>query len=96
MAVSLTGSSTKWVRQPDHGGYLLLMGRSILYKENYASILCILDQTDSDGDGVGDACDNCPLVDNTSQDDLDQDSVGDACLSGDTWVYVIIARQVNP
>ena len=37
------------------------------------------DQTDSDADGLGDACDNCPFVPNASQPDLDADGVGDDC-----------------
>ena len=37
------------------------------------------DQTDTDGDGVGDICDNCPLDHNTDQDDVDHDNVGDGC-----------------
>jgi hypothetical protein len=31
------------------------------------------------GDGVGDACDNCPAVINASQSDNDQDGAGDLC-----------------
>jgi hypothetical protein len=36
-------------------------------------------QTDSDGDGVGDACDNCPSTPNADRFDRDRDGVGDAC-----------------
>ena len=34
---------------------------------------------DSDGDGVADVIDNCPLVPNVSQANADSDSFGDAC-----------------
>jgi hypothetical protein len=34
---------------------------------------------DADGDGVGDAADNCPFVPNRDQADRDGDGVGDAC-----------------
>ncbi|MHC4500506.1 MAG: thrombospondin type 3 repeat-containing protein, partial [Planctomycetota bacterium] len=37
------------------------------------------DDTDSDGDGVGDACDNCPDAPNAGQEDIDGDLIGDAC-----------------
>ena len=34
---------------------------------------------DSDGDGIADSEDNCPLAANPAQDDLDGDGIGDAC-----------------
>ena len=42
-----------------------------------------LNQSDSDGDGVGDACDNCVNVQNPDQLDSDGDGVGDECETGD-------------
>ena len=37
------------------------------------------DPTDSDGDGIGDGCDNCPDTHNPLQEDIDNDFIGDAC-----------------
>jgi hypothetical protein len=34
---------------------------------------------DSDGDGIGDPCDNCPAVANANQSNLDGDAFGDVC-----------------
>jgi hypothetical protein len=34
---------------------------------------------DSDGDGIPDACDNCPWIPNGDQTDTDGDGIGDAC-----------------
>ena len=40
-----------------------------------------------DGDGVDDACDNCPYTPNLDQADCDGDGVGDACdaFPNDPW-----------
>ena len=37
------------------------------------------DQTDSDDDRFGDACDNCPNLFNSGQVDYDGDRIGDVC-----------------
>lgn len=40
---------------------------------------CVSGLSDSDGDGVGDAADNCPYAVNSPQRDSDGDGIGDAC-----------------
>lgn len=41
--------------------------------------ICGLGPLDSDSDGVGEACDNCPETANADQSDADEDGLGDAC-----------------
>ncbi len=45
----------------------------------YKTVTPCDDETDSDSDGRGDACDNCPQAFNPDQEDVDYDGIGDAC-----------------
>jgi photosystem II stability/assembly factor-like uncharacterized protein len=45
----------------------------------FSTVLPCPDETDSDGDGVNDGCDNCPSDFNVDQADADGDGIGDAC-----------------
>jgi uncharacterized repeat protein (TIGR01451 family) len=49
----------------------------------YVGADCSTYNPDTDGDGVLDSTDNCPLVSNSSQTDTDSDGDGDACDSDD-------------
>jgi Tol biopolymer transport system component len=46
---------------------------------NGSDDIFVRDRRDADGDGVGDAEDNCPTVPNPQQKDTDSDGLGDAC-----------------
>jgi hypothetical protein len=64
----------------------------VIDTEDNCPLISNPDQSDTDGDGQGDACDtdddnddvtdvtdNCPLISNPDQTDIDQDGIGDAC-----------------
>jgi len=67
-------SIASFAERPD-GELLVLTFENAIYRLTCAG-------TDSDGDGVGNACDNCSLA-NTNQFDTDGDDVGDACEDDD-------------
>ena len=51
------------------------------------------DQSNSDSDSFGDACDNCPNDDNDAQTDINQNGYGDACdvigaTNVDRWLFI--------
>ena len=52
---------------------------SFLWQDNCQFKGTSQSQTDSDSDGVGDICDNCPSVVNADQKDTNKDGVGDSC-----------------
>ena len=51
-------------------------------------------QTDTDGDGIADAVDNCPAVANPNQADGDGDRRGDDCDDNPTQADVILSGQI--
>ena len=54
-----------------------------------------IDGPDSDGDGVHDGCDNCPLDLNPTQSDFDRDGQGDPCDTDDGLIYVVGTDDKN-
>ncbi len=42
---------------------------------------------DTDGDGIDDLLDNCPLTDNLDQLDFDSDGLGDVCDDNNNGVF---------
>jgi len=55
--------------------------RAVTSAEDNCPLLTNPNQSDVDGDGVGDDCDNCAQVPNSSQRDSDSDGIGDPCDS---------------
>ncbi|MCD4740033.1 thrombospondin type 3 repeat-containing protein, partial [archaeon] len=74
-----------WYPTEETNGTHILMEHRVYYCEPEA---CQYDVTetewaeldiDTDGDGILDQYDNCPLIANPQQEDLDQDGIGDVC-----------------
>jgi thrombospondin type 3 repeat protein/hemolysin type calcium-binding protein len=61
-------------------GAIQVVGSQPLFHTNFETVTllnCLF--TDTDGDGIVDATDNCPNVDNPDQADADADGLGDVC-----------------
>lgn len=61
-------------------GYTLLV-LPLLFGLFFASTFAVAEILDSDGDGIADDADNCPVTTNADQADDDTDGIGNACDS---------------
>jgi hypothetical protein len=58
---------------------LIVDGRRYVFEYTGGVQTFVVPGVDTDGDGVTDGADNCPIVQNPSQADCDSDGTGDAC-----------------
>jgi len=90
-ATDFPGSDSAFAVDVQPDGRIVAAGASLtLLRENFALARYLATDvavTDTDGDGVADAVDNCPAVANPDQADSDGNGIGDACdapAGGDT------------
>jgi Thrombospondin type 3 repeat len=74
-----TGDGFVLLRLDPQTGELTPVGPNPLYFLSALVFRAVSPQPDQDRDGLGDACDNCPLAHNPEQADADADGAGDPC-----------------
>ncbi len=82
-----SGTNVELTANPDSGWYFDYWGGDISGDANPYSLLidanksitAAFQEIDTDGDGVPDSRDNCPLDQNPDQSDMDSDGKGDVC-----------------